>query len=109
CRPCSWNPVGGRAATMTTPVKSSSPKVPLPTEAPSSAPWSTQPANMEERLRRIGVMMKQIAGYVQFMDQVGTLSGNSGEAKERAVSAFYDRMVVLERQLARIHEELQLG
>jgi hypothetical protein len=64
---------------------------------------------MEERLRRIGVMISQITGYVQFMDQAGTLSGNSGEAKERAVSAFYERMVVLERQLARIHEELRLS
>jgi hypothetical protein len=94
---------------MTTPVKTLSPKVPLPAESPSSAPWSTQPANMEERLQRIGVMMKGIAGYVQFMDQVGTLSGISGEAKERAVSAFYERIVVMERQLAHIHEELRLS
>jgi len=45
----------------------------------------------------------------KFISGAGALSGASGEAKERAVAAFYERLVVLERQLGQIQEELQLG
>jgi hypothetical protein len=37
------------------------------------------------------------------------MHGTSAEAKERAVAAFYERIVVLEGQLGRIQENLQLG
>ena len=76
---------------------------------PLSAAWHTPPWTLEERLQRIGVLAQRISGYVQFMCQVGNLNGTSGEAKERAVAAFYERMAALERQLARIQEDLQLG
>jgi hypothetical protein len=64
---------------------------------------------MEERLRRIEALGQRIHGYVQFMCQVGSLNGTSAEAKESAVTAFYERMVVVEGQLGRIHEALRLG
>jgi hypothetical protein len=64
---------------------------------------------MEERLERIEAMAKRIDGYVQFMGAVGGLNGTSAEAKEKAVTAFYERMVVLERELCRIQEDLRLG
>src|SRR5438132_14289528 len=48
-------------------------------------------------------------GYVQFLCDVGNLDGTSAEAKDKAVAACYERMVVLERQLGRIQEDLQLG
>jgi hypothetical protein len=64
---------------------------------------------MEERLRCIEAMNQRFNGYVQFMGKVGQLNGTSAEAKEKAVAAFYERMVVLERQLGRIQEDLQLG
>jgi hypothetical protein len=54
-------------------------------------------------------MGERIHGYVQFMCQVGTLGGTSAEAKETAITAFHERLAALERQLARIHDELQLG
>jgi hypothetical protein len=43
------------------------------------------------------------------MCQVGSLNGTSAEAKERTVTAFYERMVVAEGQLGRIQENLRLG
>jgi hypothetical protein len=64
---------------------------------------------MEESLERIEVMGQRIKGYVQFMLRIEKVAGTSAEAKEKSVAAFYDRMVVLERHLARIQEELQLG
>jgi len=54
-------------------------------------------------------MGQRVADYVLFMGQVGNLNGTSAEAKERAIEAFHERLAILERQLARIHEELRLG
>ena len=42
------------------------------------------------------------------MCQVGNLNATSAEAKERAVVAFYEQMVILECQLGRIHDDFQL-
>lgn len=69
---------------------------------------SALPLTLEERLHRIEVMGQRVAGYVQFMCQVVNLNNASAEAKERAVAAFYERMVVAEKQLGRIHDELRL-
>ncbi|HEX9358293.1 MAG TPA: hypothetical protein VF933_31325, partial [Streptosporangiaceae bacterium] len=67
------------------------------------------PPTTDERLRDIAAMEQRIHGYVQFMCQIGSLAGTSAEAKETAIAAFHERLAILERQLSRIHEELQLG
>jgi hypothetical protein len=67
------------------------------------------PETTEERLHRIEVTGQMITGHVEFMPGVGTLGGASAEAKEKAVRAFYERLTALERQLARILDELRLG
>jgi hypothetical protein len=67
------------------------------------------PCTTEERLQRIEAMRRRINGYVEYMCQNSSLNGTSMEAKEKAVATFYERMVILERQLGRIHDELQLG
>ena len=72
-------------------------------------PWQSNPVTTEQRLECIELMGQRISAYVLFMRQLGDLNGTSGEAKEKAVAAFYERMVVLERQLGRIQEDLQLG
>ena len=71
--------------------------------------WLTPPITTEERLSRIRSLGQRIHSYVQFMIAIGKLSGTSTEAKDKAVSIFYDRLVTFERELARIQEELQLG
>ena len=70
--------------------------------------WLTAPRTLEERLLRIEAMGQRISGHVQFMCQVASLAGTSAEAKERAVTAFYERMVVVESQLGRIQRDIQL-
>lgn len=68
----------------------------------------TPPTTTEDRLQRIEVMGQHIAGHIGFMCQVNDLQGSSPEAKERAVIRFYERMLVVEKQLGRIREEFQL-
>ena len=69
----------------------------------------TPPPPADVRLRDIAAMGQRIHGYVEFMCQIGTLAGTSAEAKERALAAFHERLAALERQLGRIHDQLQLG
>jgi hypothetical protein len=72
-------------------------------------PWLTPPWTLAEHLQRIEALGQRINGYVQFMCQVGSLNGTSAEAKERSVTAFYERMVIVERQLRCIQDALQLA
>jgi hypothetical protein len=66
-------------------------------------PWT-----LAERMHCIEAMGQRIDGYIRFMCEVGNLNNASIEAKERAVKAFYERMLVVEKQLGRIHDELRL-
>jgi hypothetical protein len=84
-------------------VKATGPRAPL--TPPLGGPWLTT----EERLRDIERMREQINAYALFVCQVGSLKGSSLEAKEKAITAFHERMVVLERQLGHIVEEQRLG
>lgn len=70
--------------------------------------WQTPPCTTEERVQRIEVMGQRITEYIRFFCQLGNLGGTSAEAKEKAVIAFYEQMVVVERQLGRIQGNLQL-
>jgi hypothetical protein len=65
--------------------------------------WTTA-----ERLQRIEALGQRINGYVQFMCQLDNLNGTSAEAKDKAVIAFYEQLVVLERRLGRIQDNLKL-
>ena len=76
---------------------------------PPCDPRFTPPLTTEDRLAHIRVLGQRVDCYIQFMCQVGSLNGTSAEAKERAVTAFYERMVVVEGQLGRIQENLRLG
>jgi hypothetical protein len=73
------------------------------------APLGRLPFNTDEAIQNIESMRERINGYIQFMSQVGSLKGTSAEAKEKAVAAFHERMIVLERQLGRIHDDLREG
>jgi hypothetical protein len=79
---------------------------PLGGEAQAGS-WLTPPWTLEERLRRIETMAQRINGYIGFMSQVGSLNGTSTEAKENAVTAFYEQMVLMECQLGRIQEDFR--
>jgi hypothetical protein len=80
----------------------------LQAELPPS-PWQSPPRTQAERLQRIESMGQRLTGYIRFICQVESLNGSSPEAKDRAVTAFYERLLTLESQLRRIQEELRLG
>lgn len=63
----------------------------------------------DERLERLNLLGERIDGYIRFMKKIERLNGLSQEAKDRAVSVFYDRLLALERALGRIQEEVCLG
>jgi len=96
---------------MTTTVKASSRRAPASPVGGGAQPavWLAPPATLEEHLQRIKVMNDRIRGYVEYMGTIDNLTGTSAEAKEKAIAAFYERMVVLERHLGRIQEDLRLG
>jgi hypothetical protein len=96
------SPLQAKEPSMTTKTKP-----PIRSTVPRS--WAlTPPWTTEERQQRIEAMGQRIEGYVQFMCQAGNLNTASDEAREKAVTAFYEQMVVVERQLRRIHDDFQL-
>jgi hypothetical protein len=70
---------------------------------------STPPTTTEDRLTRIQALAQRIEGHIRFIRSVGSLNGTSPEAKDKAVMVFYESLVMVERHLGRIHEELELG
>jgi hypothetical protein len=80
------------------------PVVEIPPDIGLTTPWNT-----EERLVHIQALGLQIDRHIRFIRGVDGLSGTSAEAKEKAVTFFYERLRALEQQLVRIREELELG
>jgi hypothetical protein len=64
---------------------------------------------VEEYVLHIRVLGKRLEEHVDFMCLAETLGGTSAEAKRKALSQFYTRLTILELELGRIKEELQLG
>ena len=64
--------------------------------------------NANDPRQRIEALGRRIAEHVQFMCAPGTSGGTSEEVREKALTAFYERLVVVERQLGCIREGLQL-
>lgn len=69
----------------------------------------TPPFTMEDRVVHIQALGQRVAKHVQFMCNLGNLQGTSVEAKDLAVTVFYKQLLTLERQLNRIHEDLELA
>ena len=76
---------------------------------PTAAAAKTNPGRPEDRLRLIGVLGERLQEHVRFICGASALCGTSAESRERAVAAFCEAMVALERELGRIAEELRLG
>jgi hypothetical protein len=108
-RPCPGQSVKGRKGLLMPPKPTPSRPPPAPCVSAPARAAQDPPLSTAEHLQRIAALGRQVAEYVEFMAQVGGLSGTSAEARDRAVAAFYERLTVLEGQLARIYEELRLG
>ena len=89
--------------TTTTPFRT----VPAPNQY-KPAGWQAAPADTQERLRRIELMAQWISGYAEFMCQGATQNAASPSVTDKAVAAFYEEMLTLERSLARIQEAFRL-
>lgn len=68
----------------------------------------TPPATTEDRVRHIRALGQRIATYVRFMSAAARASHSSAEERHRAVAVFYERLRVMEQELARLHEEYRL-
>jgi len=55
----------------------------------------------------IQALGQRINGYVRFMCAVGALENCSGEAKQNAVTVFYDCLATLEPPLGRVPKKLR--
>jgi len=65
--------------------------------------------NSNDPRQRIEALGLRIAEHVKLMCAPETSGGTSAELREKALAAFYERLVVVERQLGRIRESLQLA
>lgn len=79
-----------------------------PLKEPREGYYLTPPNTLDERVHRIEALGQRIDGYVRFMCEIAALNGTSAEAKDRGVTTFYERLVIVESQLRRIHDELRL-
>lgn len=77
-------------------------KVPTPNKP--LLPRST----LAEHSHRIRILGKRIDAYIQFMSSLDEHTGLSDELKTRAAIAFYEKLIIVEQQLARIHDEYLL-
>jgi hypothetical protein len=71
--------------------------------------WFIPPLTLEARLVCIQALGQRIAGHIDFICGVPNLAGTSAEAKQKTVAVFYERLLALEQELARIQENLRLA
>ena len=92
----------------------SKPKKSVSAKAPAGTPKAKVnsappiPLELEELVHRIEVLAKKIDGYVRFMCLLAGQSGTSAEMKARATITFYEKLIIAEQQLGRVHDELRL-
>lgn len=67
------------------------------------------PLTLEQKRREIEELVERLTRYAEFVCGADGQSGTSKEAREQAVAAFHERLVLLTRQLSQIHDELLLG
>jgi hypothetical protein len=71
--------------------------------------WQLPPATKEECIDRIRTLGHRVEAYVRFMKAIENVPGTSAESRQKALTAFYERMLFFDRELGRIQEDLQLG
>ena len=63
----------------------------------------------EERLQHIQALGQRIETHIKYMCKIGSNTGTSTEVREKSVTIFYERLVMMELQLSRIQQEVELG
>lgn len=69
---------------------------------------ASSPPFQQDRFHDIDQIGQRINGIIRFMCDIGNLPGISGEAREKALTAFHERLIAVEKQLAQIQERLRL-
>jgi hypothetical protein len=59
-------------------------------------------------LRDIELIGERISGIIRFMCDIHKFAGTSDESRDRALATFHERLVAVEKQLARIQEKFRL-
>lgn len=75
---------------------------------PGNPAAESHPLTLEERLHRIETLGKRIRGHIDAIARIAHEPGTSPDGKERAVRAFHEKIILVEGELGRIHEELQM-
>jgi hypothetical protein len=88
--------------------KQVSAKAPAGTPKAKDASAPAIPLELEELVHRIEVLAKKIDGYVRFICQLAGQPGTSAEMKARGTITFYEKLIIAEQQLGRVHDELRL-
>jgi hypothetical protein len=88
----------------------SKPKPPAPpADGRPPVTWRVPPATAEDRTERTLALGARIADHVRFMTAAAELPGTSAEVRGKALAAFYEELKIVERQLERVRDELELG
>ena len=80
---------------------------------PPSAPTENDlpvrlPVTADERRADIDRIAERINGIVRFICDMSELPGTSAEVRDKAIAAFHARMVVAEKHLTHIRDQLRL-
>jgi len=86
------------------PPRTVTPTAELPPDPVVTPSWTT-----EDRIAHIQALGRKLEEHVRFVAAVEGLRGTSAEARGKAVVAFHERLLALERSLGQILEELRLG
>jgi hypothetical protein len=90
--------------------KTTTRSAPLPYtgDNPLALVWQTVPLDTDERRLRIAALGERITKYVEFMCAAANSESSSLEAKDKATAHFYEHLLLVERQLARIYDAFRL-
>jgi hypothetical protein len=91
-----------RPAPSPPPKTKSRPAPTFPDLEPIAELLRTKPTTMADRLAHIRALGLRLLSHIRFMCAVQKLAGSSLCAKEDAVTAFYERLVLVEQELGRI-------
>jgi hypothetical protein len=109
-RPAANKVKSRQAKSHPVPVKTKArPATPVTEPDPLPESWHSPPLTKVECLERIHLLGQRVVGYIKFMNGIDNVRGTSQEARQKALSTFYERLLFLEKELGRIQEDLQLG
>jgi hypothetical protein len=77
---------------------------------PKSTPTTAAsiPKQLADQVREIERIGERISAIVRFMCDIQKLPGTSEESRDRALTAFHEPLIMVEKQLVHIQEKFRL-